>query len=167
MVHCWTKWGRRERIPHGRASWRGSGRSSRSPVAAHGEERGEVGKKERKKTKEESLSPNQYMEQGASLVGALQCPKGANEGGALRVLHGATTLQLDRLGHYCPWCPTIHLGRQDGWRPVLGSIYEKRLPRGPFVKNVFHKGQNKKYIPWESSDPIFIFKSEMTLWHIW
>jgi hypothetical protein len=51
---------------------RGSGQSSRSPMAAHGEERGEVEKKERKKKEEESLHPNWYKEQGAwRLVGAL------------------------------------------------------------------------------------------------
>jgi hypothetical protein len=93
------------------------------------------------------LRPNRYKEQGASLIGALQCPKGASEGGALRVLCGVTTLQLNKLARHCPWHPTIHLGRQDGWRIVLGSIYGKRLPKGPFVKNVFHKGQNKKITP--------------------
>jgi hypothetical protein len=34
----------------------GGGRSSRSPVALHGEERGEVGKKKRRRNKE--LEPN-------------------------------------------------------------------------------------------------------------
>jgi hypothetical protein len=68
----------------------------------------------------------------------------AREGGALWVLSGATPFQLDNIGHHCPWRPTIQLGHHDGWLPILGSIYEKRLWRSPFVKNAFHKGQNKK-----------------------
>ena len=31
-------------------------------------------------------------------------------------------------------------GNQGGWRPVLGSRYEKCFPGGLFVKNVFQKG---------------------------
>jgi hypothetical protein len=57
---------------------------------------------ERMREEEEGWLPNQYKSQGASLVGALPCPKGASEGGALWVLRGATPLQLDRIGRYYP-----------------------------------------------------------------
>jgi hypothetical protein len=63
---------------------------------------------------EESFHPNRYKEQGANLIGALRYPKGTSECGTLRVLHGAPTLQLDRLWRHCPWRPTIHLGHYDG-----------------------------------------------------
>jgi hypothetical protein len=52
--------------------WRGSGWTSRSLVAEYGEERGEVGKKERRKKKEEeSVRPNRYNPKDATLVGVL------------------------------------------------------------------------------------------------
>jgi hypothetical protein len=49
---------------------RGSGQTSRSPVKVHGEERGEVGKKERRRKKQEQR-PNRYRDKGASDAGTL------------------------------------------------------------------------------------------------
>jgi hypothetical protein len=86
---------------------------------------------------EEGSRLNRYKGQGASPIGTLPCPKGASKGGALRVLCGTTPLQLDRIERHCPWCPTMHLGCQDGWHHVLGSRYRKRLSRGLFVKKIF------------------------------
>jgi hypothetical protein len=51
-------------------------------------ERGE--ESERMREEEEGWLPNRYKSQGA------------NEGGALWVLRGATPLQLDRIGRYYP-----------------------------------------------------------------
>jgi hypothetical protein len=62
---------------------RGSCRTSRLPVAAHGEERGAVGKKERSKKKEQR--PNRYRDKGTSLAGALLCYKGISLADALPV----------------------------------------------------------------------------------
>jgi hypothetical protein len=38
---------------------------------------------ERKREEEERLRPNWYKRQSTSLIGALSCPKGASEGGAI------------------------------------------------------------------------------------
>jgi hypothetical protein len=63
----------------------GTGRSQSSPAATIcGEiEREKRGRKKREK--EERARSNRYRRQGGSLVGALLCPKGASEIGALSV----------------------------------------------------------------------------------
>jgi hypothetical protein len=87
---------------------------------------------ERMREEEEGWLPNRYKSHGA------------NEGGALWVLRGATPLQLDRIGRYYPWRPTMHLGRQDEWHLVLWFRYRKHLSSDPFIKIIFHKHENKK-----------------------
>jgi hypothetical protein len=94
--------------------------------------RGEEKEEERKK----KPRPNRYRRQGANLIDALQCLKGATllapfvPTGALPTSNWIARAPLSLAPYYA-------LGRQDGWRPVLRSRYDKSLPMGLFVKNVF------------------------------
>jgi hypothetical protein len=93
------------------------------------------------------VRPNRYNPKDASLVGVLQCPKGASE--------------VAPFGSYVASPPsswTDYNAKDNGtllftWGARMddtmysGPYMKNVCPKSPFIKYVFHKDQNKKITP--------------------
>jgi hypothetical protein len=86
-------------------------------------------KEERKERRKRGSAEQVCPPKGASLDGALLCPKGASEGGVLSSTVARST------------CHVRTLGRQHCWRllPIYGTNRSGALPSSPYTKNVSPK----------------------------
>jgi hypothetical protein len=119
------------------------GRRRRSPAREALGERSSI--REEWKKEEEERGPRWlkcYSPKGVSLVNALLYYKGADSVGVLLSMWHDTLGPDGSLRHHCLWCPVAHLGRQDGWRPMLGSRYRNCFRS--ICENYFKNGQNEK-----------------------
>jgi hypothetical protein len=99
----------------------GGGQKPRSPVVVAVQRERE--REERKKRKKKGTNRTGIGTGGASLIGTLLCYKGASE--CLSCQCGASLEPAGSQGCHNPWRPSMHLGRQDGWLPVLRFRYGK------------------------------------------
>jgi hypothetical protein len=73
--------------------------------------------------------------------------QGASEGGALRAYVVQRPLPAGSLRRHYLWRPSMHLGCQDGWRPVIEFRYEKCFVRLYLCKKFLKRTKIKKNYP--------------------
>jgi hypothetical protein len=73
----------------------------------------EMRRRERRSPDRTGIDDRASTSRLAAEVGALQCPNGANECGILHAYMERSPLPAESLGRHYPWCPTMHLRRDD------------------------------------------------------